>query len=178
MNNGNRFDLENPNLGHEQRFLEKLKEQNKQVSNNASKLKRNLWNPLIGIAASIALLISLFIFNRTNDSEKNLADIPPEIAKTESLFASAFENEISKLNSEEMPEYQDLIVEAMFKIKVAEEDYNQLVIGLKENPKDQLIISAMMLNFQDRIDVLQDVMEEIKDKETAIKQSKKEVNTI
>jgi hypothetical protein len=77
-----------------------------------------------------------------------------------------------------MPEYQDLIVEAMFKIKVAEEDYNQLVIGLKENPKDQLIISAMMLNFQDRIDVLQDVMEEIKDKETAIKQSKKEVNTI
>jgi hypothetical protein len=66
----------------------------------------------------------------------------------------------------------------MFKIKVAEEDYNQLVIGLKENPKDQLIISAMMLNFQDRIDVLQDVMEEIKDKETAIKQSKKEVNTI
>ncbi|WP_298238187.1 hypothetical protein [uncultured Algibacter sp.] len=178
MNTKNRFDIENPNLGHEQRFLKKLKTQNKQASNNTRKSKRNLWNPLIGVAASIALLISIFIFSRTNNSEKNVAETLPDIVKTESLFASAFAKEISKLNSEEMPEYQELIVEAMFKIKVVEEDYNQLVISLKENPNDQLIISAMMLNFQDRIDVLHDVMEEIKEKEAAIKQSNNEVNTI
>ena len=56
-----------------------------------------------------------------------------------------------------------------------EEDYNQLVIGLKENPNDQLIMSAMILNFQSRIDILQDVMQEI---EKAKKSSKNEPTII
>lgn len=157
------LDIESPNLGHEQRFLNKLVKQNKHGFTKTSYSKQNLWKPFISIAASIVLLISVFMFMTKNDSEIDLAKISPEMAETRSLFATIFTNELNKINSEDMPEHQDLIVDALFKIKVIEEDYNQLVIGLKESPNDELIISAMIINFQSRIDVLQEVMQRIEE---------------
>ena len=157
------LDIENPNLGHEQRFLNKLVKQNEQGFSKTSNSKRFSWKPFIGIAASIVLLISVFMFTTKGNSEIDLAKISPEMAETQTLFTSIFTNELSKINSEEMPEYQDLIVDALYKIKVIEEDYNQLVIGLKESPNDQLIISAMIINFQSRINVLQEVMQQIEE---------------
>ena len=156
----NKFDFEEPNTNHNQRFLDKLntKQESPKISKN-----RNLWKPLIGIAASIVLLISLFIFTNKGNTTPVLADISPEMAKTESIFMATLTNELSKINSEDMPEYQELIVDALFEIKLQEERYNQLIYGLKENPKDELILSAMILNFQSRIDILQEVMDQIED---------------
>ena len=168
----NDFDIEAPNLGHEQRFLNKLVKHNQNVQDinkSVSVSKHSLWKPFIGIAASIALLISVLMFTTNNSSEINLADISPEMAQTQTLFTAVFTNELNKINSEDMPEYQDLIVDALYKIKVIEEDYKQLVIGLNESPNDQLIISAMILNFQSRIDVLQDVMAKIEKAKKSIK---------
>ncbi|GAA4270025.1 hypothetical protein [Hyunsoonleella aestuarii] len=163
----NDFDIEEPRLNHKQRFLSKLKSQNEANSAIGFSLKQSFIKPFIGVAASIVLLISLLIFNsNSNNTEINLANISPEMAKTQSLFASNFSNELNKLNSEETPEYQELIVDAIFKIKVVEEDFNQLVIALNENPKDQLILSAMLLNFQERIDIMQETIEKIKEKES------------
>lgn len=162
----NDFDIEEPKLNHEKRFLSKLQSQNEVSSTISFSLKRSFIKPVIGIAASIVLLISIFVFNSNrNNSEINLAKISPEMAKTESLFTSNFSNELNKLNSEETPEHQELIVDAIFKIKVIEEDFNQLVIALNENPKDQLIISAMLLNFQERIDIMQETILKIKENE-------------
>jgi len=157
------FDIENPNLGHEERFISKLVKQNKQGFSTSSNLKRISWKPFVGIAASIALLLSVFIFVSKDDTKIDLAEISPEMAKTQTLFTTIFTNELNKINSEDMPEYQNLIVDALYNIKVIEEDYNQLVIGLKESPNNPLIMSAMIMNFQRRIDILQEVMQNIED---------------
>lgn len=167
----NRFDVEAPNLGHQQRFLNKLVKQNEKGQGHNKPLisKSKLFNPLVGIAASVLILVSIFIFINQRNTEIDLAEISPEMAQTETLFTAVFTNELSKINSEEMPEYQDLIVDALYKIKVIEEDYKQLVIGLKENPDDQLIMSAMILNFQSRIDILKDVMQDIEKEQASTK---------
>lgn len=153
------LDTENPSLGHKIRFLEKLNTQEKETQ----KQTKVFWKPIIGIAASIAILFSVFTYVNQDYGIPDLDSISPEMAKTESVFNSTLQNELKKIDAEQYPEYQELIVDALFEIKVLEENYYQLIYGLKENPKNQLIISAMILNFQSRIDVLQDVMQKIED---------------
>ena len=149
------FDTENPEFGHENRFLNKLnKKQN-------TKPVKKLWRPFMGVAASIALLVSVFIITQKSDTVPDLASISPEMAQSASVFNVKLNNELQKIDAEEYPEHQELIVDALFEIKKLEEDYKQLLYGLKENPESELIISAMILNFQSRIDVLEDVMEVI-----------------
>tara|TARA_R110000868_G_scaffold219385_6_gene470380 strand:- start:588 stop:1139 length:552 start_codon:yes stop_codon:yes gene_type:complete len=169
----NTFDVDVPETGHETRFLNKLKNENKQPL-KIVKTKTNFWKPFIGIAASIALIFSVFIFTSKTDNTTDLASISPEMAKTESLFTATLSKELENLDSEDMPEYQELIVDVLFQIKVLEEDYNQLIFGLKEEPNNELILSAMILNFQNRIDVLQDT----KDKIEALKNSNNKVKLI
>ncbi len=155
----NELDTESPSLGHEGRFLEKLNSQEKRNQ----KPTKNFWKPIIGIAASVAILFSVFTYINRDYSVPDLANISPEMAKTESVFNMTLQNELKKINPEEYPEYQELIVDALFEIKVLEESYSQLIYGLKENPEDELVLSAMILNFQSRIDILQGVMQEIEE---------------
>lgn len=166
----NDFDIENPDSGHEARFLQKLEGRNSITKNR----NNNLWKPFLGIAASIALLVSLFVFSPKENTNINLADISPEMAKTETLFMASLKKELKNLNSEDMPEYQELIVDALFQIKILEEDYKQLVIGLKEQPSENLILDAMILNFQSRINVIQDTKDKIK----ALKNTNKQISII
>jgi len=166
----NNFDTENPGLGHQERFFQKLNTQDLSLN----KMKKNLWRPFIGIAASIALVVTLFIFTSKEDNSTDLASISPEMAKTETLFMASLSRELENLNSEDMPEYQELIVDALFQLKVLEEDYSQLILGLKEQPKDKLILDAMILNFQSRINVLQDTKDKIED----LKKSNQQITII
>ncbi|WP_298553545.1 hypothetical protein [uncultured Algibacter sp.] len=154
----NDFDTDRPDIGHKERFAQKLNIQ-KSISSNR---KNSFWKPFIGIAASIVLIVSLFIFTSKKDNTIDLASISPEMAKTETLFMASLTRELENLNSEDMPEYQELIVDALFQLQILEEDYNQLILGLKEQPNDELILDAMILNFQSRINVLQDTKDQIK----------------
>jgi len=152
------FNFEEPNAGHQQRFLDKLNSQN--VSEKPSSV-RKLWRPLIGVAASIVLFISVFIGVQHESSTRDLANISPEMANTEDFFLQTITNELEKLNSEESPEYQDLIVDALFQIKLLEENYELLKQDLNESGDDKRVIYAMISNFQNRIDLLQNVVEQI-----------------
>lgn len=169
----NDFDVENPNINHETRFLNKLNNKEEAVI-KITRSKKNIWKPFIGIAASIALIVSLFVFTPKEDKTIDLASISPEMAKTETLFMASLTKELENLKSEDMPEYQELIVDALFQLKVLEEDYKQLILGLKEQPKDKLILDAMILNFQSRINVLQDT----KDKIEELNKSNKQISII
>ncbi len=157
------FDLEVPNNGHQNRFLEKLNNQQGVVKLTETKSKSviSLWKPFIGIAASIALIISVFAGVQGELDSKDLASISPEMAETQDFFTTAIATELEKLNSEESPEYQELIVDTMFQIKLLEENYEQLKIDLNDSGDDKRVIFAMISNFQDRIDLLQNVIEQI-----------------
>ncbi len=166
----NDFNFEEPNSGHQQRFLDKLNSQNKVGIKPKPVIK--LWRPLIGVAASIVLLISIFVGVQRESNSRDLANISPEMATTQDFFTKAITSELEKLNSEESPEYQDLIVDALFQIKILQENYELLKLDLNESGDDKRVIYAMISNFQNRIDLLQNVVEQIDNlKQQNIKQN-------
>lgn len=165
------FNIEEPKLGHQQRFLNKLNNK-KETIIDVPKPVRKLWRPLLGVAASIVLLISVFAGIQQSSNLRELASISPEMANTQDFFMSVITSELEKLNSEETPEFQDLIVDALFQIKILEENYAQLKIDLSESGDDKRVIYAMISNFQKRIDLLQNVVEQIDNlKQQNIKQN-------
>lgn len=157
----NDFDVETPNEGHEKRFLNKINKSNTPVITlNGS--KRNIWKPLIGIAASILLLITLFIGNKQPDNIGDLASVSPKMAETQDFFTLTINEELNKLNEESSPEVKNLIDDALIQIKKLEENYNTLKTDLIESGEDNRVIYAMISNFQNRIDILQNTLEQIK----------------
>ena len=82
------FDIETPNNGHEARFLEKLNalENTKTIVQKDSK---TYWKPLLAVAASIALIISISFGVQAKEQPKDLASVSPEMAETQQFFTNA-----------------------------------------------------------------------------------------
>jgi len=168
-NTKGQFDTEEPAIGHKQRFLDKLNNQNTVVVTQKKSVFK-LWKPILGVAASVVLLLTISIGVLKTNNSTDLASVSPEMATTQDFFTTTITTELKKLNSEESPEYQDLIVDTMFQMKILEENYEQLKLDLSISGQDQRVIYAMISNFQDRIDLLQNVVEQIDD----LKQTKNE----
>ena len=155
------FDIAEPTSGHQQRFLEKLNAQHNVVETSSP--SRNLWKPFIGIAASIALILSLtFGMERTEDV-KDLASISPEMEETQTFFTNAIALEIDKLQQETSPEFKQLVDDALEQINKLETEYEKLKLDLTSSGEDKRVIYAMITNFQNRIDLLENVLEQIEE---------------
>ncbi len=157
------FDLEIPNSGHENRFLEKLNTQNQQQVVNSYKSKRSLWRPLLGLAASIVLIVTIAFNFSIKKEPLGLASVSPKMAETQSFFAAIIEEELSKIEKERAPETEWLINDAMTQIKTLEKQYNNLKIDLKESGNDKRVIHAMINNFYNRIELLKTVLKSIEE---------------
>lgn len=154
------FDIEEPAPGHEARFLEKM---------NASKgvvqmfpKKRTLWKPLY-IAASVLVLctIGLGLYNSEATTDEKVAEISPEVSKTEFYFANLIEQQIRELESKSSPETEKIIADTMAQLKKLEANYGELEQDLLNGGNSKFLLSAMITNFQTRIDLLQDVLDQI-----------------
>ncbi|NAS12076.1 DUF3379 domain-containing protein [Poritiphilus flavus] len=154
------FDVEEPASGHRDRFLDKLSSSQGVVS--LQKKKTSWWRPL-SIAASFALLCVLGItyFNSSPSLEEQLAEISPEVSQTQFYFASLIEEQVKVLESESSPETKKLIDDTMIQLQKLEEDYKVLEQEILNGGNSKLILSAMITNFQTRIDLLQEVMNKI-----------------
>ncbi len=157
------FDIESPNSGHKDRFLEKLNAQNQKQIVSRSKSNRNLWAPLLGIAASILLIVTLTFSFSNNEEPSGLASVSPKMAETQSFFAAVIEEELSKIEKERAPETEWLINDAMTQMKTLEKQYNTFKIDLKESGNDKRVIHAMIDNFYNRIELLKTVLKSIED---------------
>jgi len=154
------FDTEETRAGHQERFLGKLNNKNQVVELHKS--KRNWWKPL-SIAASIAILclVAIGINNSGGTIEEQVAKISPEVGNTQVYFASLIEDQVKKLESESSPETQKIISDTMVQLKKLETNYSQLEKDLLNGGNNKLILSAMITNIQTRIDLLQDVINQI-----------------
>ncbi|MGV6832308.1 MAG: hypothetical protein ACWA5P_12195 [bacterium] len=153
----NEFDIHEPNTGHQARFLEKLN-QEKTISGGGTK---GFWRPWMSIAASFALVALVFIGFQNDKVERDLASISPEMQTTQEFFTTAISAEIEKLEAEQSPEFQKMIVDALFQIELLEQDYNKLKQDLDTSGEDKRVVLAMINNFQNRIDILQNVLNQI-----------------
>ena len=157
----NDFDIEAPRLQHEQRFVEKLNNQKSQISIVKNNAKRNSWKPFVGIAASIILLFGIFIGLQQSDTVRDLASVSPEMAKTQDFFTSTITTELAKIQNETAPEAQSLIQDAMKQMNVLVANYESLKQDLTTSQDDNRVIYAMISNFQNRIELLENVLQQI-----------------
>lgn len=156
------FDVEVPNLGHQERFLSKLNTKDSKVA-DASNISFKYWKPFLAVAATLVICFSLITLFNQQPVINDLASVSPEMSKTQDFFTSTIENELVKLNNERSPETKVLIDDALAQMKILEKDYESLKKDLTESGDDKRVIYAMISNFQNRIDVLQNVMERIEE---------------
>jgi len=147
------FDIHETPSGHQIRFLEKL-----QVIEKPTSKVRNWVYPL-SIAASIAALVIFgFFFQSEPATQANLASVSPKMEQTESFFVSTINDELLTLKSFETSETETLIKDALTQISILEVEYEGLKTDLVSSGNDKRVIYAMINNFQNRIDLLQQVI--------------------
>ena len=154
----NTFDIEEPRIGHFNRFENKLNQpKNKPVKNNF-----NLY-AIIAVAASVLLLFGVWIGASFSKQGMELAKVSTEMEETQSYFTTSIKNELSLIENERNSTTEKLINDALKQIKKLEQQYKLLTIELKESSEDKRIIYAMISNFQQRIEVLQNVLAQIEE---------------
>lgn len=150
------FDIEEPKLGHFNRFEVELTRQTTKHSN---------WNPntwkWLAIAASIALLFTLGLGNYSTKQGLELADVSPKMEETQSFFVSTIQHEIENINLKRNTDNQQIIDDAFVQLNKLEENYKKLTVELDDSNKDKRIIYAMISNFQQRIEVLQLLLQQL-----------------
>ncbi|MFT5736398.1 MAG: hypothetical protein ACJAU2_001601 [Maribacter sp.] len=154
------FDTQAPEYGHEDRFLEKM---NLGSKGGTSPIKKTAWWKGVSIAASVAVLIAVSIgfFNQNSSIEQQVAKVSPEVSNSQFYFASLIEEQVKELQAESSPETQKIIFDTMLQLKTLETDYGRLEKELLSGGNSKLLLSAMITNFQTRIDLLHDVLEQI-----------------
>ncbi len=151
------FDLEVPNLGHQDRFLEKLQQQQGTIG---LKTKRRTWWKPLSIAASVAVIavLALQVFNIRPNIKQQVVEIAPEVSNTEFYFASLIEEQVQLLKNEKTPENAKLVDDTLMQLQNLEDDYKRLEQDLVNGGDSKIILNAMINNFQIRIDLLKEVL--------------------
>ncbi len=162
LNNDNgQFDVEETPQGHQNRFFDKLKAQENAIEKTSK--KTNWWKPL-SIAASIAVIVavgSLFFNKAPKDAE--LSSVSIEMQETQSFFTTAINKELETLKSYDDPELKQIINETLTEIESLEAQYKNLKVDLLQSGNDKRVVTAMIANFQNRIELLQGVIDIIED---------------
>ncbi|MDV7187310.1 hypothetical protein R3X25_08465 [Lutibacter sp. TH_r2] len=152
----NQFDIEEPRIGHFKRFEEKLNPVKPQHFTIKTLFAR------IAAAASIILMVGIWIgsnLNSTNGME--LAQVSNEMEETQSYFVATIEKELQTIKTEQNSDTEQLINDALNQLNKLENQYHILTLELKESAEDKRIIYAMISNFQQRIELLQTLMQQI-----------------
>lgn len=142
-----------PKAGHIDRFLFKL-----EAVSTRPKKKIRWWYA----AASVLLVIGLASLFTPVSNKADLADVSPEMQSTEQFFRQTIIAELDRL--QDMPTDSvtvKLIEDALQQMKILEIEYENLRKELKLSGYDKRVVYAMIANFQQRIDLLQEVLSEI-----------------
>lgn len=173
------FDVAEPEAGHRERFMEKLGKTEEKSLPRTSKV-RHLWTPFIGVAAAVAIVF-LVLTNVLNTGAMaksgDLASVSPEMKQTQDFYTSLIEKELTNLEEEKNPETKAVIEDAMVQMEKLENEYAKLKKDLLKSGKDRRVVYAMINNFQQRIDLLNNVLEQI-DNIKSLKNQKNENNII
>jgi len=156
--NRDSFDEKEPLEGHFDRFRKKME-------NRKPTRKVNLF--MVGAAAAIAGLIltgSLsLIYNNSalsnyNKNELSLSNISPELKEVESYYQSQINvryNQINTLKEKSSPEVKAEINKTFSDMDLG---YYILKKDLSQSPKQERIVSAMIEQYQARIEMLDQIL--------------------
>jgi len=154
------FDFAEPNMGHFERFQAKLKEGEK------TKAKKNtswLW---LSVAAMVLLAFGFMLGNLNSQKGLELADVSPKMQETQNFYLASIQQEIELVKAKQTPENMQIIEDSFAQLKILEKKYENLTIELQESNEDKRVIFAMISNFQTRITVLQNLMNQLEEFES------------
>ncbi|CAL2081664.1 conserved protein of unknown function [Tenacibaculum dicentrarchi] len=141
----NDFDISEPHSGHSDRFQKKLQQQKQQGKSSF------FW---MSIAASIILILGFCIGNYQQQKTYDLADISPKMAEAQHFFVSTINQELKEIETYRNIETQTLIEDSLKEIEKLENRYNGLINDLSKDENKKQIIRQMILNYQQRLQVL------------------------
>lgn len=147
------WDTEEPELGHQERFLDRL--------NGRKKYKKKglLYWISVPAAAAVAVLIGFMLTG--TPGQQIAASVSPKTEQTQMYFASIIKKELAKVEKENSPETKVLVQDALKHMQELEDDYNKITEELAEKGENKQLIHAMITNLQIRISFLEDVLKKI-----------------
>lgn len=155
------FDVEVPEVGHQQRFLDKLNAPPLQT--DPRQLKSPYLKTWLAIAATVLISLGLFVFMQAKPPIEDLASVSPKLSQTQDFFTTAIASQLNKVKAQRNPENDILVEDALNQLLLLEKNYEKLKADLKQSGNDQRVIYAMISNFQSRIVILENVLETIND---------------
>ncbi|WP_299061592.1 hypothetical protein [uncultured Polaribacter sp.] len=147
----NNFDFKEPNAGHLERFERKL---------NYPKQKKNSWKWL-SVAASVVLVLGFWLGSNHQKRQLDLADVSPKMEEVQNYFVSTINQEIKTLESNRNLETETIIEHALEELEELEDSYKVFIVDLNKNGKQRSVISAMIKNYQRRLDILEETLNQI-----------------
>jgi len=170
--NREEFDFAEPNIGHFNRFEAKLAK-----DSGAVKKERTPWY-IFAVAASILLFFGYWMGNHNQISLEQgpveqgieLADVSPKMEETQNFYLTTIQKEMAEIRTKQTPANQQIIDDAFNQLELLETNYRKLTLELKESNADKRVIYAMINNFQSRLQVLQNLMDQLEDFEELMPQ--------
>lgn len=155
------FDIAEPAEGHEDRFRQKLEGQKKKKIKHSGVI--SFWLPALCVAASLVLAVLVFggLVNQPFSEQQQLANVSHEMEQTQEFYSSILRKELENLKEKRTPATEKIIDDALMHLQVLEAEYQRLQEDLGHSGQDQRVIYAMISNFQQRIDLLKNVLDKI-----------------
>ena len=150
----NEFDFLEPHTGHLERFERKLNQQKKTVKTS--------WKWL-SVAASVVLIFGFWLGSNHQKRQMDLADVSPKMEEVQSYFVSTIHQELKTLEKNRNLDTEKIIESALEELEELEDAYKVFVKDLTKNGEQRKIISAMIKNYQQRLDVLEYTLKQIEE---------------
>jgi hypothetical protein len=149
----NDFDFQEPNAGHEKRFERKLNRQ-KQTH------KKTSWK-WISVAASVVLVIGFWLGSNHQKSQIELADVSPKMEEVQNYFVTTINRELKTIEKNRSLNTETIIEKALDELEELEDNYSLFIKELNTTGNTTKIINAMIKNYQHRLQILEDVLQQI-----------------
>lgn len=149
----NDFDFEVPHNGHFERFQNKL--------NQKKVPKKKSWKWL-SVAATITLVLGFYLGSMNKNKPTTLADVSPEMKEVQHYFVSTINQELKSLEKNRNLDTEAIIENALDQLEDLEDDYNGFINDLNKNTNPKEVISKMIDNYQKRLEILENTLEQIK----------------
>tara|TARA_R110001592_G_scaffold191901_1_gene438479 strand:- start:2398 stop:2922 length:525 start_codon:yes stop_codon:yes gene_type:complete len=148
----NDFDLQEPHSGHLERFERKLNQQKKNTKTS--------WKWL-SAAASVILVLGFWLGSKHQKKQMDLSDISPKMEEVQNYFVSTIHQEIKDLEKNRNLETEAIIEQALEQLEELEDNYKTFVKELNTGGNSKKIITAMIRNYQQRLEILENVLNQI-----------------
>ncbi|PQJ82273.1 hypothetical protein [Polaribacter glomeratus] len=145
----NKFDFQEPKSGHLERFEGKL--------NQPKKNSKTSWKWL-SAAASVVLVLGFWLGSNHQKKQMDLADVSPKMEEVQNYFVSTIHQELKNLEKNRNLETEIIIEEALERLEELEDNYKTFVKELNIEGNSRQIISEMIQNYQQRLEILENVL--------------------